>query len=44
MTSALLTDNRDQPIRGTIETTYNYNDKTEKWEIGKGGWETLEFR
>jgi len=44
MSSAVVVDNRDQPIRGNIETNYNFNDKTEWWETGKGGWETLEFR
>jgi len=38
-----LTDSRDQELN-SLETSYNYNSKEEKWEAGKGDWETVEFR
>ena len=42
-TKVRLTDSRDQELN-TLETTYNYNTKDEKFESGKGDFENVEFR
>jgi hypothetical protein len=43
MSHARLSDSQDTEIE-TIDTSYNFNDKTDEWEDGKSDWESLEIR